>query len=212
MDAVPIPERRDLLRRAALERRNCLSREDASRWSLQIQARALALDCYRIAAAVACYSPIQNEVDLRSLIDHALANGKRVYLPRGSAQGFAFARISSRSELVRGRLGILEPIGTVGPTDADALDLTIFVPGVVFDARGNRLGRGAGFYDRMLRQFVGSARIVGLAYEFQIAEEVPAQIWDCSMNFVITEERTIDCGVNRQPVAAVQMGIEKGVF
>ena len=182
-------------------------------WSQQIQAKALALDCYLTAGGVAIYSPIQNEVDTCRLLDHALASGKRVYLPRGLGQSFDFVRISSRSELARGRLGILEPIGTTGMTDADRRDLVVFVPGVVFDARGNRLGRGAGFYDRMLGQFVGSAWIVGLAYEFQIVEAVPAQSWDCSMDFIVTEERTIDCGVNlRRAAAGLDGELRRGVF
>jgi 5-formyltetrahydrofolate cyclo-ligase len=206
MDAVPILERRNLLRQAALARRNSLPEEDASCWSEQIQARALALDCYRTAAAVAIYSPIQNEVDTCSLLDHALASEKRVFLPRGSGQGFTFARISARSDLARGRLGILEPIGAIGLTDADRQELVVFVPGVVFDARGNRLGRGAGFYDRMLGQLVGSATIVGLAYEFQIVDAVPSQSWDCRMEFVVTEARTIDCGVNLHKVSVSSMG------
>ena len=119
MDAVLTLERRDLLRQAALKQRNSLSREDAYLWSQQVQARALALDCYRTADAIAIYSPIENEVDTGRLLDHALASGKRVYLPRWLGQEFGFGQITSRSELVAGRLGILEPIGAPGLADAD---------------------------------------------------------------------------------------------
>ena len=75
------------------------------------------------------------------------------------------------------------------------------------------LGRGAGFYDRMLGQLVGSATIVGLAYEFQIVDAVPSQSWDCRMEFVVTEARTIDCGVNLHKASVSgRWGIEKEVF
>jgi len=194
MDAVLTLERRDLLRQAALERRNALSKSEVYLWSEQIQARALALDFYRAADTIAIYSPIQNEVDTGRLIDHALASGKRVFLPRWLGQEFGFGQIASRSELVAGRFGILEPIGATGLAGADNQNFSVFVPGVVFDARGNRLGRGAGYYDRLLGRFCGSARIAGLAYELQIVEAVPAQDWDYGMHFIVTEERTIDCG------------------
>ena len=206
MDAVLTLERRNLLRQAALERRNLLSKAEVYLWSQQIQARALALDCYRTADAIAIYSPIQNEVDTGRLLDHALASGKRVFLPRWLGQEFGFGQIASRSELVAGRLGILEPIGTPGLADADKQNSLVFVPGVVFDTRGNRLGRGAGYYDRLLAQFDGITRIAGLAYEFQIVEAVPAQEWDYGMHFIVTEERTIDCGLNLRLARAGSMG------
>jgi len=206
MNAVLTLERRDLLRQAALERRNLLSKAEVSLWSQQIQARALTLDCYRAADAIALYSPIQNEVDTGRLLDHALASGKRVYLPRWLGQDYGFGQIASRSELVAGRLGILEPIGAPGLGEADGQNFLVFVPGVVFDTRGNRLGRGAGYYDRLLAQFRGSARIAGLAYEFQIVEAVPAQEWDCGMHLIVTEERTIDCGLNLCQSRAGPMG------
>jgi len=206
MNAVLTLERRDLLRQAALERRNLLSKAEVSLWSQQIQARALTLDCYRAADAIALYSPIQNEVDTGRLLDHALASGKRVYLPRWLGQDYGFGQIASRSELVAGRLGILEPIGAPGLGEADSQNFLVFVPGVVFDTRGNRLGRGAGYYDRLLAQFRGSARIAGLAYEFQIVEAVPAQEWDYGMHFIVTEERTIDCGLNLRQARAGPMG------
>ena len=206
MNAVLTLERRDLLRQAALERRNLLSKGEVSLWSQQIQARALTLDCYRAADAIALYSPIQNEVDTGRLLDHALASGKRVYLPRWLGQDYGFGQVASRSDLVAGRLSILEPIGAPGWVGADSQNSLVFVPGVVFDTRGNRLGRGAGYYDRLLAQFCGSARIAGLAYEFQIVEAVPAQEWDINMHFIVTEERTIDCGLNLAQARAGSMG------
>lgn len=207
MNAVLKLERRDLLRQAALERRNALSKAEVYLWSQQIQSRALGLDCYRAADTIAIYSPIQNEVDTGKLLDHALASGKRVFLPRWLGQEFGFGQIVSRSELVAGRLGIPEPIGTPGLADADKQNALVFVPGVVFDTRGNRLGRGAGYYDRLLAQFSGrNTRIAGLAYEFQIVETVPAQEWDYGMHFIVTEERTIDCGLNLPQTRAGSVG------
>ncbi|MGZ8426250.1 MAG: 5-formyltetrahydrofolate cyclo-ligase [Candidatus Binatia bacterium] len=195
MNAVLPPERRNLLRQAALAQRNSLSKSDVRLWSQRIQVRALELTCYRGAQAIALYSPIQNEVDTGILLDHALSSGKRVYLPRWTEQGFSFVRMESRCELVAGRYGILEPIGAAGLSDAERQNLVVIVPGVVFDCRGNRLGRGSGVYDRLLAQFNISDIGVGLAYECQIVEAVPVQPWDRGMHFVVTENRTIDCNV-----------------
>jgi 5-formyltetrahydrofolate cyclo-ligase len=72
--------------------------------------------------------------------------------------------------------------------------LTIFVPGVAFDMQGNRLGRGRGWYDRLLQQAGERAAIVALAYEFQIVDAVPAGPGDQKVNYVITEKRVVDCG------------------
>ncbi len=193
MNAVLSSERRNRLRQAALAQRSSLSESDTYLRSQRVQTRALALECYRSSQAVALYSPIQNEVDTGRLLDHALAGGKRVFLPRWSEQKFGFARIASRSELAAGRYGVLEPIGEVGLSEADRGALVAFVPGVVFDSRGRRLGRGGGGYDRLLGQFSGGELAVGLAYDFQVVEDVPIQSWDRNMQYIVTENRTIDC-------------------
>ena len=83
MDAVLTLERKKLLRQVALERRNSLAAADACLWSLQIQARVLALDCFRTASTIAIYSPIQNEVDTCGLLDHTLASGKGFFCRAG---------------------------------------------------------------------------------------------------------------------------------
>jgi 5-formyltetrahydrofolate cyclo-ligase len=77
---------------------------------------------------------------------------------------------------------------------ADKDVLVVFVPGVVFDLCGNRLGRGGGWYDRILAQ-LNRGVFVGLAYDFQVVEKLAAEEWDRKVHFVITENRVIDCGV-----------------
>jgi 5-formyltetrahydrofolate cyclo-ligase len=212
MDAERTLERKHLLRQAALERRNCLPAAEAYLRSQRIEARVLALNCFRTASAVAIYSSFQNEDDTFGLLDQALTRGKQVFLPRSLGDEFLFAQISSRAELAAGRFGIFEPIRATVLTASDKTDLIIFVPGVAFDIQGNRLGRGAGSYDRFLAPFSGSACLVGLAYEFQIIAAVPVQSWDCAMRFIVTEKRTIDCVTNLRQSGAGKTGIEKGVF
>jgi 5-formyltetrahydrofolate cyclo-ligase len=76
----------------------------------------------------------------------------------------------------------------------DEKELVVFVPGVVFDLQGHRLGRGRGWYDQLLNRLRPGAIFVGLAYEFQVVEEVPTQPWDEPVHYVITEKRLINCG------------------
>lgn len=94
--------------------------------------------------------------------------------------------------LVVGRHGILEPPPAdhvIGPPPDGAL---VLVPGIAFDAQGNRLGFGAGYYDRFLAVHKGLR--AGLAYGFQVVDTVPAEPHDIAMDFVITDEGTIRCG------------------
>ena len=88
-------------------------------------------------------------------------------------------------DLATGAYGIEEPTGALF-TDYDAIDF-IVVPGVAFDRNGNRLGRGKGYYDRLLPR-IPSAYKAGICFPFQIVEEVPAETFDIRMDEVITCE------------------------
>ena len=82
------------------------------------------------------------------------------------------------------QFGIGEPTGPIW-TDLDAIQI-IIVPGVAFDRSGNRMGRGRGFYDRMLKSTVGALKI-GIAYDFQMLDEIPVEPHDVKMDRIITE-------------------------
>ena len=103
-------------------------------------------------------------------------------------------RVESDQELRPGRYGILEPAGTESMTREDQERLVIFIPGVAFDLRGNRLGRGKGWYDRALALLGEGPTFVALAFEFQLMERLPADRWDRKMHHIITERRIIACG------------------
>lgn len=191
---------RDRLRNAALLQRRQMARADCVAWSRSIQAKATGLSCYRTARSVALYSPIQNEVEIQSILAHALSSGKRVFYPKLGDKGApGFTRICSLTDLVAGRFGILEPAGAEAMTAGDRDALVVFVPGVLFDRLGNRLGRGGGWYDRALHELGNHGVFVGLAYEFQVVDSLPAESWDRKVHFIITESQHIDCGQGLQP-------------
>ncbi len=194
-----LEDSRQSLRDAALARRRTLASADCFSWSRLIQLTALELVEYRSARAVALYSPVQNEVDTAVILSDALKLGKRVFYPKLGLAGISgFARISSPAQLVAGRYGILEPEGTDALAPADGDSLIVFIPGLLFDPHGNRLGRGGGWYDRVLNGLGNRGFFVGLAYEFQLVDDLPAESWDQRVHFIITEKNRIDCG--RAPI------------
>ena len=129
------------------------------------------------------------ELDLWPLAAVAAAAGKRVGLPRYDAalSGYAPCEIQDFSrDLAAGRYGIREPAVHCGKLPLNRLDLML-VPGVAFDLQGRRLGRGKGYYDRMLAAFHGVT--CGVAFEQQIVHAIPVAPHDVPVNCLLTPLR-----------------------
>jgi 5-formyltetrahydrofolate cyclo-ligase len=196
-------EKKHSLRAAALVKRSLLSESECLARSRLIQAQALQFSPYLHRRSVALYNPIQNEVETGEIRDHALVTGKKVFFPRfGRQDSLELIEIGSAAEFSRGRFGILEPTGERRLSSRDREGLVVFVPGVAFDLRGNRLGRGKGWYDRLIQE-LGGAILVALAYDFQIVDEIPAEEWDQRVHYVITERNIVDC--RSMPVQSSQV-------
>jgi 5-formyltetrahydrofolate cyclo-ligase len=104
------------------------------------------------AERIVFFAPMPDEVDLWPLAGSALAAGKQVALPRFTKErnGYIACRVHNlEQDLQIGRYGIREPLDRCGELQLNRLDLML-VPGVAFDLRGRRLGRGKGFYDQLL--------------------------------------------------------------
>jgi 5-formyltetrahydrofolate cyclo-ligase len=188
-----VTERKRTLRASAILQRSSLKATDSETWSGIIQAKVLQSPAYLRSRSVALYSPIQNEVDTAAIRDHALARCKTVYYPRlARGSSLELVQVDSCRSFAVGRFGILEPLGEV-ETLASHGQLLVIVPALVFDYRGNRLGRGLGCYDRFLKELPANAIFMGLSYEFQLVNEVPAEFWDQRVHYIITERRIIDC-------------------
>lgn len=193
-------ETRNALRRMAQSRRRALTSQTWLCWSRLIQAKAIERPQYLAAASVALYSPVDNEVDTRTIMKHALGSRKKVYYPRLSGTVVpVFARVHSEDDFICGPHGVPEPVGDIRLTGADFENLVVIVPGLVFDRRGYRLGRGGGWYDRALALLGERVCSLGLAYEFQIMDRLPQRSWDQKVDYVITESRLIGCGQVLQP-------------
>jgi 5-formyltetrahydrofolate cyclo-ligase len=171
---------RALLVRAALDP---AARESASR---AIAARLAALPAWKDAGTVALYAALGAEVDTAELARLAVAGGKRVAWPRTSSSGpgLSFASCPA-AELVPGPARALEPPPDAPPVSLPSIDLFV-VPGVAFDARGGRLGRGRGHYDAALARIRPGALRVGLAFDEQVVERIPVEPHDVRVDAVVT--------------------------
>lgn len=147
------------------------------------------------ASAVFCYLSLPHEVGTARVIARCFARGKRVCVPAfdAGASTYAPAWLAEGDALRGGRLGVMEPVD-VRWTDLQDVDVAV-VPGVAFDGAGRRLGYGGGYYDRILagveRGGRGSLFRVGLAFEFQVFEDIPAADHDVWMDAVVTEKRVL---------------------
>ncbi len=195
MQRALLEETRNDLRREMSKRRSTLSPTTCLSWSGAIQAKVLELPQYLASRSIALYCAMRNEVETWAIMHHALGQKKKVFCPRSSADHPpVFVQVFSKSNLP-GSLRGAEPQDGVRLTPEDCNGAMVIVPGVVFDIRGNRLGRGGGWYDRALAWFENRGVFVGLAYEFQVVDRVPDEAWDKRVHYVVTESRVIDCGV-----------------
>ena len=140
---------------------------------------------FQLAEKILMYHSLPDELHTHSFLSK-WSGRKKFYLPRVNGADLELLPYNE-SRLEIGSFHIEEPSGDeVVPVDEIEM---IVVPGVAFDRKGNRLGRGKGFYDRLLR----SARAVkiGVGYEFQLVDELPAEPHDVPMDIVITEHTTI---------------------
>ncbi len=194
MQGAVLEESKLALRRAMLSRRASLSPAQRQFWSALIQATVLQFDPYLAATKVALYSSIENEVDTKGILSDALERKKRVFYPKiGIDDSAWFFEILDEGELCEGRFGISEPAGTRPLSLHSSENFIVFVPALAFDLSGHRLGRGGGWYDRLLASMQGDAVFVGLAFEFQIVQHLVTDEWDQRVHYIITEKRVIDC-------------------
>ncbi len=138
------------------------------------------------ARSVLFYVAQGREVETRPILEEARKKGKRVYVPRIDPRDkrIQMIEIQDFKELQPGSYGILEPpYEAKRRGDPKAVDLLV-VPGVAFDREGRRLGRGEGYFDRLLRE-AGQAYKIGFAFREQIVERVPSEIHDVQVDEVL---------------------------
>ncbi len=188
-----ISEQKNKIRSSILEKLSLLSKEVVSSAASSICDRVGQLSTFQKAQSLALYFPYQTEVSVLGIDQLAREMGKRVAYPKVKEQSedlMDFYWVDSLQELKKGSWNLCEPDPNSSlPATFDVIDLMI-IPGLAFDVRGQRLGRGKAFYDKALKNYQGIR--LGVAYDFQIFEQLPHEAWDEPVHGVVTETRYLE--------------------
>ena len=191
---------KDEVRRLYRRHRQALDRDYRRTASRAIVERLMAWNVLRQAGLAMTYLSFGDEVDTFPLVRRLFTAGKSVavpYIHQGTTNLIA-ARIGDlEHDLQTGPLGILEPTPDhLRPLDPKAVEVHV-VPGIAFDEMGFRIGYGKGYYDRFLLRRSPKSVTVGAAFDVQVTERVPHDLWDIPLDFIATESQLIDCSIER---------------
>ena len=180
-----IRARKQALRERMLAKRAGLDSDYVRSAGESIQSRLLGSEKYAEAQSIFVYVSVGNEPPTGRIIQSALRDGKRVYVPKCvSRHEMKAVRIRSTEDLMPGTLGIPEPkeiTQTAAPADLDLL----IVPCVAAAPNGRRLGHGAGYYDRFLKE--GAEKAVCLCFRKMLRGSIPTEAHDVAAAWVLTE-------------------------
>ncbi len=181
-------ERKSLLRNRFRGILKKISDSERRRRSREIISRVLSQPAFQKAQQVLVYCALPDEVQTRQLILSALKLRKEVYLPsvdRSRRQMKIFRIRNWKRDVRTGAYGILEPRRFQSRLGNPRQLEWIAVPGLAFSRKGNRLGRGEGYFDRFLKK-ASAAQKVGLAFREQIASGIPMEKHDVPVDEVVT--------------------------
>ncbi len=161
-----------------------LPEEEIRRQSIAACMRAAQCSQFINAETVLVYSAVKGEIDPVLLAEIARGMGKQVAYPRCEGEELGLY-IAKDGHFVPGVFGIPEPDDTCRRIGVDQVDFAV-VPGLAFDRQGGRLGRGKGYYDRLLENT--AAVKAALSFNEQLTEYVPMEEHDSRMDMIITEK------------------------
>lgn len=172
------------IRNEILARRDALSEKEREQLSERIFQNVINRPRVISAKTIAAYVTKGSEVDTKKIILRCMAEGKTVAVP-ATNDHIEMVRFLGFDRLAPARFGILEPIEKTPSPEPDV----VLIPGVAFGACMHRIGYGKGYYDAYLKKT--PAYRIGLCYDFQLLEKLPAHEWDEKMDEIITEKRII---------------------
>lgn len=143
---------------------------------------AIAAHLRNVGGIVFGFAPMRLEPDWTT----AIAANWTLALPRIAGDRLEFHRVNDLATLAKGRMGTCEPLlsDEIPPTRVDV----ILTPGLAFDLTGARLGRGGGFYDRLLAVAARRARRIAVCFACQIADRIPVEPHDARVDAIVTED------------------------
>jgi 5-formyltetrahydrofolate cyclo-ligase len=191
MKELAVAQQKSVLRQRVKARLDVMTAKKRSKGSAKACALLESRPEWILARSVLFYAPLPGEVDIWDLAEAALRSGKSVGLPRFDVDRkvYSACRIKDlTAEIKRGQFGIREAGDRCGPLELNRLDL-VLVPGVAFDLQGRRLGRGKGYYDRLLEAVRGTT--CGVAFDEQIERSIPIEPHDIILDCILTPTRWI---------------------
>ena len=180
------------MRKDISDLRKRMSAQDWEEKSKSIYENLIRMPVYQEAEAVLAFISISNEPDTDEIIRHAMEAGKTVAVPKCEGRDLGFYRIDSPDDVSPGRFSVPEPVNT---DDLHRVVMTekslIILPGLAFDKNGFRLGYGAGFYDRYLKDDSYRNKLM-IAFSFQEVGHVPNHSGDVPVDWIVTEKEIIE--------------------
>ncbi|MFT5873609.1 MAG: 5-formyltetrahydrofolate cyclo-ligase [Clostridium sp.] len=185
---------KDNLRKNMLKQRKNMKLENVSAFSNKILETIMELPQFINCKNIMLYLSFNNEVDTYPLVTWCLDNDKTVIAPyciQSNREIIPYKINNLTNDLTKSTFGVMEPRhDLLKRANIEDIDL-IIVPGVVFDLHCNRIGFGAGYYDRFLPKKLKNTPTIGIAYDYQIIDSVPTGVYDVPLDFIITEKRII---------------------
>ena len=206
-DTPTLREEKANLRRVMQARREALSETERAAASRAICRQLLSLPLFaegqsELPGAVAVYLATSDEADVDEAARVLLARGASLLAPclEPNASAPAFRRLNCLSDVHSGVFGIRSPVAlsaSVSSCESDEVQVddiaVVLVPGLAFDRSGRRLGRGGGWYDRVLSHMKQRAvPIIGVCFECQLVPDVPCEPHDQRVSIIVTEAQTIE--------------------
>lgn len=185
-------------------KRSSLTKDERIEQSLAIHHKLQELEIYLECKELFSYLSFGTEVDTWALVEKHLANnhGKKLYLPRVEGHHLNFYEMKELHTLERSRFGVPEPDEshhipwTSAPMDTEVR--VMLMPGLAFDPVGNRIGYGAGYYDRYLQDHKEADFVkVAFAYDFQVMDYIVPGPYDIPVDYILTPKRIIKCHQRR---------------
>lgn len=184
-----IKDEKKKLRLRIKDLRSKLVLEDKIKKDLEIFNHFIESELYKNASNIFIYVSMEDEIYTHKIIERAIEDGKSVSVPKVDLQHklMKAVTIDSLKQLKEGVYGVLEPETFENVIAFKNIDLVI-VPGLAFDLEGGRIGYGGGYYDKFLKDLEGTTK-VALSYEFQIVDKVPREVFDITVNAIISEDK-----------------------
>jgi 5-formyltetrahydrofolate cyclo-ligase len=183
------------LRKIVLKERKKLNKDAVNSLSDKIISYLIKMKEFKQSETIMVYLSFKQEVDTFNLIDKMQALGKKVvitYTDKNENVLIPCKLIDLEDSLEKNPFGYLEPKeDSIEKVNSSEIDL-IITPGLAFDKKGNRVGYGGGYYDKLLKSAPQATKIA-VSYDFQIFSEVPNEKFDIPVDYIVTPTRIIVC-------------------